>query len=204
VTLGAERPGGRLNASLGAFQGNGRNADNNSSFAWVARVQGKPAAGLRLSAGFLDADTLDEGKAGRARYRAWTLGASFEWRMLLVRGEYYAAERTRDGAVEKPKGFYLEALRSIRDFEVLARYQRYDDPAVTKAGALQSVDLGARYFLARRGQRGGNSPLANVLLRDAPDGPVKGLTRLNDGRGASVAEGSDLDPVVVLRLQVQF
>jgi len=204
LSLTGDRLGGRLVYSLGAFQGNGRGADNNSSFAWVARVQGQPTSRLRLSAGFIDTDTQDEGKPGRGHYRAWTLGAAWEWEALLVRGEYYGAQKTRDEAKEKPDGFYLEVVRGIRDFELLARYQRFDDPAVTTAGAIESIDLGARYFLARQGKKGGSSLLANVLVRDAPEGPLEGLTRLNDGRGTAVTTGSDLDPVFVLRLQVQF
>jgi hypothetical protein len=205
VTLSGDRLDGKVAYSIGGFQGNGRASDNNSSFALVARAQGSPARGLRLSVGFLDSDTSDEGEGEPGHYRAWTFGATFEHRALFLRGEYYVARRTRSEGRQSPNGFYLEATRGIRQaFEVLARYQRLDDPEATTAGPIESLDLGARYFLARRGPRGGSSLLANILLRDAPDGPLKGLTHLNDGRGAAVTTGSDLDPVFVLRLQVQF
>jgi predicted porin len=206
LSLVAERARGKLAFSLGGFQGNGRASDNNSSLSWVARVQGSPRAGLRLSAGFLHSPTRDEGKPGPHHFRAWTAGASYDWKRIFLRAEYYGARRQRESVRHALDGFYLEtAIGLPRSFEALARYQRLDDPAVSPAGAVSSVDVGGRYWLARRGStRAGSSLVANVMLRDAPAGPLTGLTLLNDGRGTALTAGHQVKPVFALRLQTQF
>jgi predicted porin len=205
VSLVAERARGKLAFSLGGFQGTGRASDNNGSLSWVARVQGTPRAGLRLSAGYLHSETGDPGKPGPHHFRGWTAGAAYEWKRVFARAEYYGARRKRESIRQAPDGFYVETAVGLpRNFEALARYQRLDDPAVSVAGAVSSVDLGGRYWLARRGSRGGSSLVANVMLRDAPAGPLAGLTLLNDGRGTPLTSGHQVKPVFALRLQIQF
>jgi hypothetical protein len=206
VSLVAERAQGKLAFSLGGFQGNGRASDNNSTLSLVARIQGSPRAGLRVSAGFLHSPTRDEGKPGPHHFRAWTAGAAYDWKRVFLRAEYYGARRKRESLRHALDGFYLETAVGLpHDFEALARYQRIDDPAVSAMGAVSSVDLGGRYWLARRGSsRAGSSLVANVMLRDAPAGPLTGLTLLNDGRGTALTVGSQVKPVFALRLQIQF
>jgi hypothetical protein len=205
VSLTAAAPSNRLQASLGLFQGSGRSSDKNSSFAPVVRIQGSPVQGLLLSGGFLYADTVPTGEAGPGSYRAWTLGAAFERGRYRVRGEYYGARRERSGRRDDVKGFYAHAVRRIGGrFEAMARYQWLEDPLVLAGGSLSSVDLGGRYYLARIGAHGGTSLLVNALLRQAPDTAISGVSVLNDGRGAQLTQGADVEPVVVARLQVQF
>jgi hypothetical protein len=206
ASLIAERAHGKLAFALGGFQGAGRASDNNSTLSWVARVQGLPRPGLRLSAGFLNSPTADQGKPGPHHFRAWTAGAAYDWKRLFARAEYYGARRWRESLRHSLEGFYLETAVGLpHNFEALARYQRLDDPAVSTAGAIRSVDLGGRYWLARRGtSRAGSSVVANVMLRDAPAGPIAGLSLLNDGRGVALTSGDDVKPVFGLRLQIQF
>ncbi len=195
---------GRIAYSAGVFQGSGRASDNNSSFAFVSRLQYLPRKNIRLSGGWLASNTANEGAPTKGHYRAWTLGAAYEGERTLLRAEYYAGRRERGPVTEKPEGFYVEgAVGVVRNTEVLLRYEEIDDPAVSTLGKAQIVGFGARYYLARKG-RGGTSLLANVMLRDAPNGDVKGLTLLNDGRGATLTDGHDFGAVFVLRLQVQF
>lgn len=205
LSLAAETSGGRWRASLGLYQGHGRASDNNSSFAPVVRVQAAPAKGLLFSGGLICADTADARAAGAGRYRAWTLGSSYARGRLLLRAEYYGARRTSASAQARVEGFYVQAVRSLgRDFEALARFQSLADPAVLAKGSLRSIDLGARYYLARLEDRGGTNLLVNLMLRRAGPGPLEGLTLLSDGRGAVLTRSEGLEPVFVARLQVQF
>ena len=202
LSLSGER--GKVAYSVGLFQGNARASDNNSSFAFVSRAQYLPTKQVRLSGGWLDSNTANQGSPTKGRYHAWTLGVAYEGQRAFLRAEYYGGRREVGGITEKPDGFYVEgAVGVVRNTEAILRYEKINDPAVSTLGKAQIVGLGARYWLARNG-RGGTSLLANLMLRDAAKGGVKGLTLLNDGRGTTLTDGSDFGMVFVLRLQVQF
>jgi hypothetical protein len=205
LNLGLGAPSGRLRGSVGLYQGSGRGSDDNSSFAPVFQLQGAPAKGLLLSGGFLYSDTVDAGDPGPGSYRAWTAGAAYERGRLLLRGEYYGARREGESGTQDVEGFYVHAVvRLGKNFEALARYQQLRDPAVLAEGSLRSADLGARCWLVRGPGRVGANLLVNALLRSSADGPLGGVTLLNDGRGAVLMRGEQVEPVVVARLQVQF
>jgi Phosphate-selective porin O and P len=200
--LSLDGAAGFVSYGIGLFQGNGRARDNNSSFAWVARVQAGSGRSWRLSAGVLDSPTADSGAPGPGHFRAWTAGAAWERGSVRLAGEYYGARRETVAGLERASGFYLRGVYAfLRDFEGLLRYQRYEDPRVSD-GAVRSLDLGVRFYVVHTETPA--SLLVNALFRQAPAGPLDGLTLLNDGRGASVARGEDLGPVVVVRLQVDF
>lgn len=201
--VGLDGKAGILRYGIGFYQGNGRARDNNSSFAWVGRLQAAPAKGWELSAGFLDSPTADAGAPGPGHFRAWTAGATWQRGPVRLAGEYYEARRETDLGVDRPSGFYLRGLYAFtRDLEGMLRYQRFEDPQVSSGGAVRSLDLGVRFYLVHA--KTPASLLVNALFRHAPTGPLAGLTLLDEGRGASVARGEDLGPVVVVRLQVDF
>jgi porin-like protein len=205
LTFTASSPSARFQGAVGVFQGNGRASDNNASFTPVLRLTASPVKGVLVSGGFLRSETADAGKPEPGRYVAWTIGAALDKGPYSLRGEYYRARRTRAADEDLVHGFYVHGARTIaKNFEAMLRFQQLTDPLVAAQGSVSSLDLGARYFLARLGARGGTSLLVNVLLRDAPGGTLRGMTVLNDGRGAPVTSGDALEPVVVARLQVQF
>jgi len=192
--------------AVGGFQGSGRASDNNSSPALVAGLGVSPLRGFEVNLGWLSADNRDPGQVGDDGYRAWTLGADYARGALGVRGEYYSARRKLTAGPERLHGHYVRvAWRALPDLELFVRQQSLSDPRVTAgAEAVQSVDLGAKWFLARKGRSGGTSLGVNLLLRGSEAASLAGLTLLNDARGAALTRGASLGAVFVTRLQVQF
>ncbi len=192
--------------AMGLFQGTGRASDNNSGFALVARVSVEPAKGLRIGTGIIGNDAKERGVEGRNHYTAWTVGGEYEWRKLLLRAEYYGAERDRGTATQDLSGFYVMGGYSVwKNVELLVRYQRLQDGQFAAGNdVLDSIDLAAKWYIARRGKRAGTALAVNYLIRSADDGINKGVTLLNDGRGNALTSGAEVGSVLMARVQVHF
>jgi hypothetical protein len=192
--------------SLGIFQGAGRTSDNNDAFGYVANVRAYPVKALRLNAGFLSSDGAPKGDARRNRYDAWTGGVSYEHKAATVTAEYYNARRDRGPAVQRVSGYYAAASYSpISKMDVLARYQSIEDDRFASGNAsANTVDVGVRWYFARKGARSGTLVSLNYMARSADDGFTEGLTVLNDGKGSALSDGNLVKDVLALRFQVQF
>lgn len=193
-----------LGYSLGVYQGAGRASDNNSSLAFVGRLQASHGDRLLVSGGFLSNDTADPMAPEEGRYQAWVVGVSVTGRKAIGRAEYYHADLARVPDEAEASGLYVFGSVEVEPrLELMARYQRLRDDRVSSRW-LDSLDLGAKWYLNRIGISGGSSVAANLYLRGASGERLAGVTSLNDGRGVAVASPAALGTVLVVRLQVQF
>ncbi|HSB61595.1 MAG TPA: porin [Vicinamibacteria bacterium] len=191
--------------AAGAYQGVGFALDNNSSFSLTVNGTAE-TRGLRLNGGYIYSPSADEDAPEKNDYSAWTLGFSYDKGRFLVRGEYYGGERDRGATREDVSGFYLMGgVTLAKRLDVGVRYQRLADGRFPENDdRLSSVDLQARLFLDRKDRRSGTSLTAGVMLREADAGFDRGVTLLNDGRGAALSRGGDVDAVFLARVQIRF
>ena len=191
---------------LGLYQGTGRANDNNDqvSVTWQVAVEGGP--GILVNGGYLYSDNQPIGVAGIARFNAWTLGARYAAHRLYGRAEYYRANRDLGTSDQDVEGFYVIAgFDPVPLLQLRLRYQSMEDEQFAPGDdQARSTDLGVRWFLDKKTDGGGASLVANVMFRDADAGFSKGLTLLNDGRGAPLDDGSKAGTVGILRMQFEF
>lgn len=196
--------GASWSGALGLFQGSGRGPDENGGFALVANLKASPRGWLLLNAGFLRSPTAKAG-AAEASYLAWTAGAQFQHGKLFLRSELYGGER-RLARTERLSGYYVTGACAVaRGLDLLLRYQQLSDGRFTTGGdTLRGADVTLKRFLAQKGRHAGSYLSATYGWRDADEGFSKGVTLLNDGRGAELDSGARVAPFGMVRLQVQF
>jgi hypothetical protein len=191
---------------VGLFQGAGRASDNNNAFSVTANGNVEPLPGLKLNVGVLTSDAADRGAAARNKYTAWTLGAIFDRGRLFARSEYYQGRRDRQSGNQDLNGYYLlGSVTPLASLDLMVRYQRMTDEQYGPSdNAARSVDLSAKLYFDRRARRSGTYLSLTYMLRKADDAFKKGLTLLNDGRGAALDNGALVGNVLAARLQVAF
>jgi hypothetical protein len=191
--------------SVGAFQGAGLRSDNNDSLSYTAQLHLLPVTGLRVSGGYLSSVSANKGAASPFDYSAWTLGANYERGDLTLRSEYYSGKRDLGTTSQTVQGFYAHGVYTRSRLDLMARYQWMKDSQF-KSGddSLWGVDLGAKWYFVRQSRTQGTSLAINYLIRNADDGFNKGMTLLNDGRGAALTSGAAVKNVLLARVQVQF
>lgn len=194
----------RWGYSAGLFQGSGRAADNNGDWSATAALRVEPRSGLHLNLGFLDSETANEG-APSAGWSAWTAGGSWERNRLFIRAEAYRGRRSSTAISQDLDGYYLTGVFTLAPaLDLSGRFQRVDDGQFAGKASASSIDLGVKWFFVRRDGRSGTFVSLNYMNRDADAGFSRGLTLLNDGRGAALTDGRDAGGVLAARLQVRF
>ncbi len=191
--------------AAGIYQGTGRSSDNNGDFSYT--LQGNAEVHhVKFTAGYLHSPSQDSGAPVDNVYSAWTTGLMWENAKSYLRGEYYDATRDLGIVRQRVRGYYALGGHSIfKDWDVFARFQYLKDGQFVNSGQnAHSTDLGVKYLIDRRARHGGTYVSFNVMFREADDGFVRGMTLLNDGRGAPLLSGADVGTVGMLRLQVQF
>lgn len=191
---------------LGVFQGAGRASDNNNNLGLVLNGNFEPLSGLKLNLGMFTAKTAERGATTGDKYSAWTAGGAFDRGRVFLRGEYYRGRRTRATGDQDVSGFYLTGSYSpLQRVDLLARYQALaDEQFGSEENAVTSVDLSAKVYFDRRGRRSGTYLSLTYMFRTADDAFKKGLTVLNDGRGAALDTGALAGNVLAARLQLAF
>jgi hypothetical protein len=191
---------------LGAFQGSGRASDNNNDVAVTANLNVQPVEGLTLNGGFLSSDTQDQGAPVTTSFRGWVLGAAYDKGKAFARAEYYGGQRKLPTGDADLSGYYaVLGWTPHKSLDLLARYQAYEDGQFASGNdQVRSVDVSARWFLSRKGRRSGTFLSLTYMFREADAGFKKGLTLLNDGRGAALSDGNLVAPVLIARAQVVF
>lgn len=207
--FGAQKPkesGFTWGYAIAIYQGSGRASDNNSQFGYMLNFNLTPVKDLAINGGFLAADNVATDAAGDNTYQAWTFGATYDHKRVLLRGEYYQGQRDLGATNQDVSGFYvLGGFSASPKVDLLVRYQKLEDDQFTKNGkTLNSVDLGVKWYLSKSGKRGGTSLALNYMARGADAGFNKGVSLLNDGRGAALTNGDFVKGVFQARLQVQF
>ncbi|MFZ5659702.1 MAG: porin [Pseudomonadota bacterium] len=197
--------------ALGIFQGNGgtnsvsdAGSGGNNNFMYTANLFVAPVQGAKINAGYMNNDNTADNTTGAAaenKFDAWTVGAAYDVGPILARAEYYNRKNQLAGVDLTTKGWYvMGGYTVLPDLDLLARYQTMEVDEVDNS-TLSSVDLGAKYYFARKGKRGGSNVAVNYMIRDADANAA--TTLLNDGRGAIVA-GDNVENVLAARLQVAF
>jgi len=191
--------------SVGVFQGAGLRSDNNDSLSYLAQLHLLPVKGLRVTGGYLSSDAASKGATSLFDYAAWTLGANYERGDLALRSEFYHGRRDLGTTSQTVQGFYAHGVYTRSRLDLMARYQWMKDSQF-KSGddSLRGVDLGAKWYFVRQNRTQGTSLAINYLIRNADDGFNKGMTLLNDGRGAALTSGAAVKSVLLARVQVQF
>lgn len=139
--------------AVGVFQGSGRGKDDDHDHGTVANLRLKPREGLILNTGVIASD--------ENAYRAWTAGASWDVNArLFFRGEVYRARHDVSGE------YVSAAVTVLPSLDLLARVQRFAENDETSS--VDSVDIGAKWFLRRRDRRSGTSIAINYMHRDEP------------------------------------
>lgn len=191
--------------AIGIYQGSGRASDNNSQFGYMLNLNVTPVKDLKINGAFMAADNVTKDAAGDNTYQAWTFGATYEHKRVLLRGEYYQGERDLGAASQDVSGFYiLGGFSASPKVDLLARYQKMEDDQFKNGKTANSVDLGVKWYLSKSGKRGGTHLALNYMARGADAGFNKGVSLLNDGRGAALTNGDFVKGVFQARLQVQF
>ncbi|MEK8089826.1 porin [Thermithiobacillus plumbiphilus] len=206
--------------ALGVFQGegmtgsdapvdeNGISTGGNNNFMYTANLFVMPMPGVKLNGGYMNNDRGADnvtGGAAKDERSAWTLGAAYDAGPLLARAEYYQGKADAGAAGEdKTKGWYAMGVYTVMPaLDLMARYQtvKLEATGVSDEPEFDSIDLGAKYYFARKGKRGGTNVALNYMIRDAEAGYT--TTLLNDGRGTEVT-GDAVENVLAARLQVAF
>lgn len=192
--------------AIGIYQGSGRASDNNSKFGYMLNLNLTPVKDLMINGAFMAADNVTTDAAGDNTYQAWTFGATYEHNRVLLRSEYYQGKRDLGATSQDVSGFYvLGGFSASPKVDLLARYQKMEDDQFTKNGkTANSVDLGVKWYLSKSGKRGGTHLALNYMARNADAGFNKGMSLLNDNRGAALTSGDFVKGVFQARLQVQF
>jgi hypothetical protein len=204
---------------VGLWQGAGSDArDNNDKFGYTGNVWGK-LVGIKVNLGYMSSDNTPPSgnlppvpvppatSATRTdEYQAAVIGVAYERGPILLRTEFYDAERDRISSAgvtstQDLSGYYVMGVFTvISDLDVMARFQQFEDDAFgTSNNEVTSTDLGVKYYFDRKG-RGGSSVSLNYMLRDADTGVTQ---KIFDERGANV-KGDNVDDVIMARLQVQY
>lgn len=208
VSLCGDSAGGGVTwgYALGLYQGSGRASDNNNDFGYMLNVHVFPVKDLKVNGGYFSSNSRNLDAAAPNDHRAWTVGASYDAKKAMLRAEYYDAERDRGSVSQAVKGYYvLGTYAALSKLDLMARYQAMKDGQFAPgADRVHSVDLGAKWYLARQGRRGGTHVALNYMIRGADKGFNKGLTLLDDGRGAALTSGGNVRGVLMVRLQAQF
>lgn len=202
--------GASLGYGLGVWQGIGPDrSDNNSDLGYTANLWVSPIKGLKLNGGYMTSDNTPKGTALAAtptgtnnKYRAAVVGVQYDEGPIFARAEYYDAELKGSVVRIDRKGWYVEAVYSVLPkLDVMARYQEFENETWgADNNKINSVDLGAKYYFAKKGRRGGTSIAVNYMIRDADSGVS---TRIFDERGGTVT-GSSIKNVFLVRLQVEL
>jgi hypothetical protein len=200
-----KRAGVKWGYALGLFQGAGRASDNNSAFGLAVNGNVELAQGLKLTAGLLSSRSEDRGATAEYKYQAWTAGAAFDRGRVFLRGEYYRGTRKRV-TDQKVWGYYvLGAYTIVPRVDILVRHQFVGDEQYGSIdNSATSTDVAAKLYFDRRARRSGTHLSVTYMLRDADAAFKKGLTLLNDGRGAALDSGALVGNVLAVRLQLVF
>lgn len=176
----------------------------NNSFMYTANLFLVPLKDTKINAGYMNNDSTADNTVAPAlenEFSAWTVGGAYDVGPLLVRAEYYSRENTGAGVSTTAQGWYLLGNYSVlSNVDLLARYQTNDTEEVDNS-TLTSIDLGAKYYFARKGKHGGSYVTANYMIRDADSAAT--TTLLSDGRGIKVS-GDNVENVLAARVQVVF
>lgn len=186
---------------VGVWQGQGADArDNNDKFGYTANVWGK-LAGVKVNLGYMNSDNTPAVGTPTSEYTASVIGAVYDQGPLMLRAEFYDAERDSGTTTQDVSGYYVMGAFTVApNVDVMARFQQYeDDKYGTSNNEVTSTDLGVKYYFARKG-RGGSNIAFNYMLRDADSGVTQ---KIFDERGANLT-GNNIDDVIMARLQVQF
>lgn len=192
--------GGTFGYGLGLWQGMGPDArDNNDKFAYTANVWSK-LAGVKVNLGYMNSDNTPAVGTPTNEYTASVIGAEYDQGPLMLRAEYFDAERQTATTVNL-KGYYVMGVYTVApNVDLMARFQQFEDEQWgTSNNQITSTDLGVKYYFERKG-RGGSNIALNYMLRDADSGVTQ---KIFDERGANVT-GNNIDDVIMARLQVQF
>lgn len=191
--------------SVGLFQGSGLRSDNNDSLSYLLQLHLLPFEGLRVTSGFLSSDAANKGASSPFDYTAWTIGANYERGDLAMRSEFYHGKRDFGSTSQTAEGFYVHGVYTLSRLDLLARYEWMKDGQFAAGDdSLWGVDLGAKWYFVRQSRTQGTSLAVNYLIRNADDGFNKGMTLLNDGRGAALTSGAAVKNVLLVRVQVQY
>lgn len=199
--------------AVGVWNGEGGTSTNNpqsgtnNELKYTANLFISPIKGVKLNGGYM------QNKATAGDVDTWTVGLAYDAGPLFARGEYFGGDVSANGVTvtgaaatslvgADASGWYLLGGFSVTPaVDLMARYQTFELEDVGNS-TFSSIDLGAKYFLAKKGKHGGSNIAVNYMIRDA-DGAAPAQTVLNDGRGTT-AIGAAVDNVLAARLQVQF
>jgi hypothetical protein len=204
LLLGKTSLGGDVSMGYGVgfWQGVGPDAkDNNSKIGTTGNVWVSPMKGLKLNGGYMSSDNTPEG-GDTSKYTAAVVGAQFERGPILARFEYYDARLEGIGPDIDRAGWYISTAYSVLpDLDLMARYQQFENESWgTTDNQISSLDLGAKYYLAKKGRRAGTNVSLNYMIRKADVGVTH---KVFDERGGDVT-GDDIGNIIMARLQVQL
>lgn len=209
--------------AFGVWNGNGANnsgstlagvtapnpADNNNSLMYTANGFVSPMKGMKLNLGYMTNDVANEGAANEINLNNWTVGAAYDVGPLFARGEYYKGKQETTGVEAEASGWYVLGGYSVLPMvDVFARYQTLEDDNVDNS-QISSIDLGTKYFFAKKGKHGGSNIAVNYMIRDMDANAIIDPRALNDNRGGPLISRTtgvvtEPDNVLAARLQVAF
>ncbi len=202
--LGVGRAGDwKIRWALGAFQGNSRSAENNSTLGFTANLKLEPIKDLTLNSSYMTTDTANDSVSTTKDYEALTLGAVIKHNQLFARAEYLRGERSEGAVQQVVSGFYvLLGFRVSDNIDLLARYHEMkDEKFAPTSDSARGYDFGVRYFLQRMGRWSGTSIDLAYYGRDADVG-FQGMKALNIPKSTPIS-AKDAGGVVALTIRIR-
>lgn len=139
----------RIEYYTGLFNGTGFNTkDNNNHKDFIGTVYYQPVKDLRIGGSVYSGklNTLIDNIQGNHVRDLWTAGAEYNSKKFYARAEYVSAN---NGGLKR-EGYYGSAAWKLSPgkWEVLGKYEYYDENKSVKENEISDITAGVNYYLA--------------------------------------------------------